>query len=352
MSGFLRAVLCWIAALLAAAAADRLQVPLAWVLGPLLVTAAASMSGVRVFAPQGARRFGQIIIGAAIGLNMTPDAVGSLFAWLPAMVATALLSTLIGATMSVGLARYGPIDQKTAFFAMVPGGLSEMANIGAAQGARSEAIALSQALRVALAVCVMPPLVLALGEDGGVFSAATRHDASWHQIALLLIAGFAGVQLVRLLRLANPWMLGSLGASALLTGSGFAEGHLPDPMLWTGQFFIGLAIGTRFKRDIVRKLLRLAALSTVLTLFAGFLLLLVAVAMAGLTGIDLASAALGASPGGFAEMTVTAQTLHLDVALVAGFHVVRAFMVNSLTVYYWRILESCGFFAGIQRLLR
>lgn len=352
MNRFVRGGLCWTAALLAGAVADRLQVPLAWVLGPLLVTAAVSMSGAQPFAPQGARRFGQIVIGAAIGLNMTPDAVGNLLVWLPVMVATALVSTLIGAAMSVGLARYGPTDQKTAFFAMVPGGLSEMANIGASMGARSEVIALSQALRVALAVCIMPPLVLALGDDGGIFSLATRHDVTWLQVAILLTAGFVGVQVVRLLRFANPWMLGSLVASAILAGSQVVEGHMPDPILWIGQFFIGMAIGARFKRDIVRKLLRLATVSSALTLLAGLLLLLVAAAIASLSSIDIASAALGASPGGFAEMTVTAQALHLDVALVAGFHVVRAFMVNSLTVHYWTALHRLGFFAAVRRLLR
>lgn len=209
-----------------------------------------------------------------------------------------------------------------------------MANLGASIGARSEAIALSQALRVASAVCIMPPVVLALGEDGGIYSLAVRQDVDWNQVVVLLIAGFVGVQLVRQLRLANPWMLGSLVASAILAGSQLLEGHMPDPMLWAGQFFIGMAIGARFKRDIVRKLMRLAVVSSALTLLAGSLLLLVAAAIAGLTSIDIASAVLGAPPGGFAEMTITAQTLHLDVALVAGFHVVRAFMVNSLTVHY------------------
>jgi len=48
--------------------------------------------------------------------------------------------------------------------------------------------------------------------------------------------------------------------------------------------------------------------------------------VSGLTGLDLASAALATSPGGFAERAVTAQVLHLSVGLVTAFHVVRAFV--------------------------
>lgn len=127
---------------------------------------------------------------------------------------------------------------------------------------------------------------------------------------------------------------------------------MPAPILWLGQFFIGMAMGIRFKRDIVRELARLAAASSALTVLPGCLLLLVAAASAALTSIDIASAALGASPGGFAEMAVTAETLHLDVTLVAGFHVVRAFMVNSLIGQYWTVLNRLGFLAAAARLLR
>jgi hypothetical protein len=171
-------------------------------------------------------------------------------------------------------------------------------------------------------------------------------------VAILLTAGLGGVQVMRLLRVANPWMLGSLVAVAVLAGSEVVEGRIPAPVLWAGQFFIGMAIGIRFKRDIVRKLARLAAASSALTVLAGCLLLLVAAAIAAATSIDIASAALGVSPGGFAEMAITAEMLRLDVTLVAGFHVVRAFMVNSLIIQCWTALNRLGFFSAAARLLR
>ena len=64
-----------IAALACAAAAGaafhRLGVPLAWVLGPLIATAALSIAGWPVFTPVAGRRFGQVTIGASIGLNIS-----------------------------------------------------------------------------------------------------------------------------------------------------------------------------------------------------------------------------------------------------------------------------------------
>lgn len=331
-------------------AADRAGVPLAWVLGPLVVAAGFAMSDRSPFAPTGLRRAGQLVIGASIGVKMTAAAVANLAAWLPLMIATAAVSILLAAAVSVALARYGRIDEKTAYFAMLPGGLSEMANVGAAQGARSEAIALSHALRVALAVLVMPALVVAVGHQGHVVN-AHADMLSLPRTAALLAGCLVGVQAMRLVRLNNPWMLGSLVAAAVLAGSGLVDGYLARPLVHAGQVFVGVAIGARFKRDIVEKLFRLTVVSGLLTLALGALLFGVAGLIAAVTPIDLASAALAASPGGFAEMAITAEVLSLDVTLVVAFHVARAFMVNGLATQALALLSRIGYFDAVRRLL-
>lgn len=127
-----------------------LGLPLAWVLGPLLVSAALTMSGLDVFAPVQARRLGQMIVGISVGLHVTAEIAQSLVAWLPVMLVATVLSIAIAAFLSVGLSRFGRIDGVTSYYATLPGGLAEMANVGAAEGARAEPIALAQAIRVAV----------------------------------------------------------------------------------------------------------------------------------------------------------------------------------------------------------
>ena len=350
MTTWLPTAACWTLAVVSGAWADAVDVPLAWVLGPLLVAAIFSMAGARVAAPVPARRFGQLIVGAGIGLTMTADAAATLALWLPLMIATGLVSILCGAVLSVPLARASRIDGQTAYFAMLPGGLSEMANVGASLGARSEAISLSHALRVALAVLLMPPLVLAIGEEGGMLSVERTAPLGLATMALLLACSLFGALALRATPLANPWMLGALAAAALVAGTGLVEGSMPAPAMWLGQFFIGLTIGVRFKRDIVRSLPRLAAVSAGMTLVLGLLLLGVAGAIAAATNIDLASAALGVSPGGFAEMALTAHALHLEVTLVTAFHFVRAVLVNSLAVVALRCFDRIGLFSTLHQI--
>lgn len=345
-----RAALCLVLAALAGFAGHALQIPLAWVLGPMLVTAAFAIGGIRPIAPTTGRRLGQIIIGSSIGLYMTLPVVLHVLGWVPLMIVTAIVSICLSAVLSVGLAHFAGVSAKTAYFALLPGGLAEMANIGSAVGAQSEPIALSQALRVALVVCILPQLILHVGAVG--HEPATGAAAlPFVTLPVLLVAGVGGALLMGLLRLNNPWSIGALFGVAVLTASGWLDGRMPRDIFYLGQFLIGIAIGARFRREIVRRLLRLTFVAAAFAVLLMAALLGYAVLMSGVTGIDFASAALASSPGGFAEMTVTAQTLHLDVALVAAFHILRAFFVNGLATHAWTVLDRTGLFTVVERLL-
>jgi uncharacterized protein len=151
------------------------------------------------------------------------------------------------------------------------------------------------------------------------------------------------------LRLNNPWMIGALTGAGIAAASGLFVGRLPLPLYWFGQqFLIGISIGSRFKREVVLRLPRVFVSSAVFVLILATLLFGYAALLSLLTGLDLASATLGASPGGLAEMAITAQTLHLSVGLVTGFHVVRAFIVNGFTTRLWAGFHRVGLFAGLD----
>jgi uncharacterized membrane protein AbrB (regulator of aidB expression) len=97
-------------------------------------------------------------------------------------------------------------------------------------------------------------------------------------------------------------------------------------------------------------LIRLTGIITGFILAMMMALLAFAWVVSSITDIDFASAALASSPGGFSEMTVTAQTLHLDVALVAAFHIFRAFFVNGLATHTWVLFDKLGLSEIGQRL--
>lgn len=324
------------------------HLPLAWVLGPLLVTAIAAMSGLPVFAPEQGRRVGQLIVGATIGLAVTPPVLGGIAVWVPLMVLTAVIVIAASGFLSVFFARFSGLDEKTAFFAMLPGGMAEMANIAKSVGARSEPIALVQSLRVAAVVCSMPPLAIYFfGIQPGPMPAPNGY-IDLLQLAAVLVLGLALVWLITKTKFANPWMIGALIAGAILASFGWTTGTMPPAVFAGGQFLIGIVLGARFTRDILMRLPRIAMIGLVFIAC----LMLFTLALAGLfalvTPFGMVTSALLLSPGGLAEMSVTAKLLHLNAPLIVGFHVIRGVIINGFGTSLMTFSER----AGILRLAR
>jgi uncharacterized protein len=345
----LRTVAAYLLAAAFGAAAYALHIPLPWMLGPLIAAAVLAVGGFDFSAPQPLRRGGQLVIGATIGLTVTADVASSLPSWIGVVVVTALIAVLVGATLSVGFARLAGVDQKTAFFAMMPGGLSEMGNIGAAIGARAEPIAIVQAMRVALIVFLIPPLLLAA--SGALRSSLPQTDLlPPPHIGIILAVGLVAALLTRLLRMNNPWAIGPLVATAAMTSAGLVSGHMPPALFFAGQIFLGFAIGALFRRELLQHLPRVAAAASIFVVLALTIMAAFGLFLASMTELDAATAILSASPGGMAEMSATAQSLHIGAALVAVFHVGRAILVNAFATYYWTLLSRIGFFDGIGRM--
>jgi membrane AbrB-like protein len=123
-------------------------------------------------------------------------------------------------------------------------------------------------------------------------------------------------------------------------------------MIFTvGQILIGYNIGTRFRRNALRQLPLVAVIGVLVIALMVAVMALYALALHYFAGIDFAVAVLSSSPGGTAEMAATAQILHLPVALITAFHVVRAVMVNGLATYYWRGLTAIGYLPTLERLI-
>jgi membrane AbrB-like protein len=337
-------------AALAGALFYKVGIPLAWVLGPLVATAALSIAGWPVFTSVTGRRFGQVTVGAGIGLNISAAVLATIVLWLPVMVVTAIFAIVLGGIMAAPLARLGKVDIRSAYYAMMPGGLTEMANIGLAAGARPEPIALAQSLRVTLLVVILPPLIVALDIHGDAVDGLAGQPLPWLLTLVALMLGLAGVWVARIARFNNPWMLGALMGTGTAAALGLLVGKIPYPLFYAGQLMIGIAVGARFKRESLMRLPRFAGAVTVTIIIVATIMGAYAWVLSRLTGLDLASAALGASPGGFAEMAITAQTLHLSVGLVTAFHVVRAFLVNAVVEHIRAFLARIGLFRVMGRV--
>jgi membrane AbrB-like protein len=125
----------------------------------------------------------------------------------------------------------------------------------------------------------------------------------------------------------NAWVIGPLVVAMMLTAGGVHLSRLPEWMIRAGQLMIGVSLGTRFTPAFVhtapKYLLGVGACTLVAMILAGGF----ALALANFAGINAGTALLATSPGGIAEMSLTARVLHLGVPIVTAFHVSRMVVV-------------------------
>lgn len=333
-----RVAITLLLALAAALLCRWLRTPLPWMIGPLLATGIASVLGrpMRSFAPF--RNAGQGIIGMALGLYFTPQ-VTALVASLWWAIALAIMWALglgwfFGRWLHRGhAARMGGTEEEqraTSYFAGAIGGASEMTLLAERAGGRTDLVAAAHSLRVLVVTLAIPFAFSLAGLHGLDPTPPALRQVYWPGLGVLVAASLAGAWLMQRTGRANPWFIGPLLVSMGLTMASIELSGLAQWMTNAAQLLIGVSLGVRFTAEFVRTAPRWLA-SVMLGTFAMIVLCAAfAVLLSQVTGLHWATLILGTSPGGIAEMAITAKVLQLGVPVVTAFQVCRLVAVLLL----------------------
>ncbi len=354
----LRTGLTLLGALLAAWLCEWLHTPIPWMLGPLLLTALESMAGAPTRSSGRLRNIGQWVIGAALGLYFTPQ-VGALVLKLWWAIALGIAWALaIGWGFGLWLQRRHCSDlaslgaqrlRATSYFAGAIGGASEMTLLSDRVGARTDLVAAAHSLRLVMVVISVPfAMQWAQGHWGLQVDPSLRsigRPAEWPGLLWLAGITLAGSLLMLRLRRANPWFMGALLSTMVLTLSGQWWSAIPVWMSNAAQLFIGVSLGVRFQREFLSTAPRWLA-----SVAMGTAVMLGVSALFGwlmAIGVEQhpATMILGTSPGGIAEMAITAKVLQLGVPVVTAFQVCRLVAVLLLVAPLFDWLERKGHLA-------
>jgi membrane AbrB-like protein len=164
----------------------------------------------------------------------------------------------------------------------------------------------------------------------------------WPGIFYLGLATLVGALMMVLIKRNNPWFMGPLVVAMTLTLMDIQWTAIPSELSNLAQLFIGISLGVSFRREFIQ-----TAPKWLLTVAIGTMgmILLSAVfgwALAWGTGLHPATLILGTSPGGIAEMAITAKVLGLGAPIVTAFQVCRLVAVLLIVVplYRWVALDQ------------
>ncbi len=330
----------FIAALGGALLAESLNLPIPWLLGSLLTTAVLSLNKLPVKAPGFCRKAGLTVIGISLGLYFTPQMAGILLAHWPLLVFGMIFAIALGIMGSMLLYRYAKVNFTTAWYAAAVGGASEMAYMADKAGAEVGKVVSAHSLRVLMIVTIVPFFYQYMGYHS-TDNSSLNHNSAVHWGGLILLLGWSYLfaRFFEWRNWSNPWTFGPLLAATVLTLCDIHLSAVPPSVSHIGQLFIGWALGNKFAPGFFKSAPRLLS---VVAVSVSLSLALTALATYGLTQINdipLPTLGLGLSPGGVAEMTITAKVLQLGVPIVTAFHVSRMVAVVGTAGILCRYLQ-------------
>ena len=314
---------------------DSLDLPIPWMIGPMVAIAALNLLGVSMDSPPYARQMGQVVLGSGISLYFTPPVVVALAAnWLPIILST-LATFLIGALGAVILSRVSGVETRSTFFASIPGGAMAMANLAHRYGAQIAPVAVAHSLRVSILVLVIP---FALTYGGIPLETGDYRPTVPLDVGVLLpwlLAGFVLGETSERLHIHNGYLLMPIFFGAAFTVSEVPLSAVPQWMTNFAQLMFGLVLGARYERAFFMRyklFIPFALLNSFFVLAASVVL---AAALSWGFHLPIATMIISTSPGGLAEMAITAQALGIGVPAVIAFHLARIVVVNMGTQHIY-----------------
>ncbi|MEH6786257.1 MAG: AbrB family transcriptional regulator [Paracoccus sp. (in: a-proteobacteria)] len=317
-----------------------LNLPLPWLLGPMLACLIAALLGAPLRGAGGFSTFMRTFLGVAVGASITPEVL----AGLPEIAASlALVPIFIAIIAMVGYPLFRRVfgfDHATAWYAAMPGGLQDMLVFGEEAGGDVRALSLIHATRV-LVIVTVAPLIMRIywGVDLARPPGASIAGYSASQIALMVAPGFLGWKLAERAGLFGASILGPLILTMILSLSGIVQNRPPAEIIQAAQFFIGIAVGVKYVGISAREL-RIDV--TAGLVYAVVLALISLVFIEGIVTLGLApglEAFLAFLPGGQAEMTVIAIIAGADLAYVVSHHLLRIMIVILLAPIVARLFR-------------
>jgi uncharacterized protein len=297
----------------------------------MLAVAALNLMGVAMYSPPYARQVGQVILGSGVSLYFTPPVVAALAGNLPAVLAATVAVFVVGIVGALTLSKASGVDWKSTFFASIPGGAMAMAVLAERYGAQMAPVAVAHSLRVSLVVLIVPFALT----YGGIPLEAAAYKPNLPLVPLILavwlVAGALLGEISERLHFHNGCLLVPIFFGAALTMSGVELSAVPRWLTDLAQLMFGLVLGARYERAFFARYRLFIPFALLNSLFIIAASAIAGIVLAWLFNLPIGTMIIATSPGGLAEMTITAQALHISVPLVVAFHLFRVIVVNMGT---------------------
>ena len=308
--------------------ADYFNVPLAWFLGPMLVTSIVSLGGVKTKMPRLVLSTVLIFLGLYIGNYIDKNLFSQIHQWVWTsliMLAYIVVSVLL---VSKYLQKFSGYGEKTSVFSAAPGALGPLLILAEDEKSDLSQVATAHLIRLIIIITVFPFIVNSFYDTDNIkiVETITENQNIFH---LLILIALSIVLIVVFDKLKIPAALlaGTLVASGFLQISEIASYKLPPNIIDYCLLILGSSVGCRFADKTFKEIAKNTVHSFVATLFLVFLGLVAAFVAGLVIDKNFFTLLLSYCPGGIYEVAVIAIFFDLDPEFVSFHHIIRLLMI-------------------------
>ena len=321
--------------------AEFFNVPLAWFLGPMLVTSMASLTGFKTKMPRLVLSLVLIFLGLYIGNYIDKSLFSQIQQW--AWTSLIMLGYIVLSVLLVSkyLQKFSNYDKKTSIFSAAPGALGPLMILAEDEKSDLSQVATSHLIRLIIIITVFPFVVNSFYnlDDAKLVEEVTVNQNIYH----LLILIFLSIILILVFdkfKVPAALLTGTLVASGFLQITEIAAYKLPPNIIDYCLLILGSSVGCRFADKSFNEISRNALHSFVATL----MLVILGICAAYIAGLvidkNFFTLLLSYCPGGIYEVAVIAIFFDLDPEFVAFHHIIRLLMILFIVPVVLRIIEK------------
>jgi len=321
--------------------ADFFNIPLAWFLGPMLVTSLASLMGLKIKMPRLVLSSILILLGLYIGNYIDKSLFAQMHQWIWTsliMLVYIVFSVLI---VSKYLEKFSKYEKKTSIFSAAPGALGPLMILAEDEKTDLSQVATSHLIRLIIIITVFPFIVNSFYDVEGIeIAQEVIENQSFQHLLILIISSIILIYFFDKLKIPAALLSGTLIASGFLQITEIATYQISPDIIDYCLLILGASVGCRFADKTFSEIGRNALHSFVAT----FLLVVLGVIAALVAGLiidkNFFTLLLSYCPGGIYEVAVIAIFFDLDPEFVSFHHIIRLLMILFIVPIMLKIISK------------
>tara|TARA_Y100000590_G_scaffold304253_1_gene343043 strand:+ start:141 stop:1214 length:1074 start_codon:yes stop_codon:yes gene_type:complete len=321
--------------------ADYFRIPLAWMLGPMIIISIAALMGMKVVMPKLALSGILIILGLHIGSYIDQNLINQMVNWIWTTIIMFFYILVSIFIVSKYLQKFSNYKKNTSIFSAAPGALGPLMILAEHEKSDLSQVATAHLIRLIIIITIFPFIIVSFVTTESIEIEKFNYlDQNHFELLILLFCSIILILLFDKIKIPATLLSGTLVASGILQISEVASYKLPEFSIDFCLLILGASVGCRFAEKTFKEVAR----NTLHSFIATFLLVLLGLIAAYIATYfvdnNFLTLILSFCPGGIYEVAVIAIAFELDPDFVTFHHIIRLLIILFLVPIILKILNK------------